>query len=272
MQATGLPSSDDALPALDDRLVMPESRAEIVRGRLVMTPPADFPHAAIHVQIAYVLRAHAQDGLDVVIDMLTRTSRESDFAPDVSVVERDPITRKPRIAEVSIEVVSAQSLSIATDKARELSSRGTRRAFCVIVAKAELREWRPEADRWSEPLDREGVIEDRCFVRPIPVAALLDARRADESVVAALDARGEPALRPIEARGRAAAEARGRAAGEAIGEAAGELVGLRRGVLDLCEVLGVPVDPERHRTLDAMDRDALLGLAHELKRARSWPG
>lgn len=65
--------------------------------------------------------------------MLTRTSRQSDFAPDASVFpeERDPVTGGRKLEELAFEVASTQRLANATRKARGLAARGVRRVFCL---------------------------------------------------------------------------------------------------------------------------------------------
>lgn len=249
---------DGEVPDLDDRIVHPGSRAEIVRGRLVMTPPADEPHASCHTQTDYVVRAHVVAPYLVSADMLTRTSQTSDIAPDVSVYRRDPATGKRMIAEVAFEVLGTQALAAVSDKARELRARGTRKIFALNVERSRVLEWSETHDDWVM-LPDQAEIDDICFARPVPTPALLDAARADAAVVAALDARAVPELRAIEARGHAEGERRGRAAG------------LRKGVIDLCAVLEIALDAGALAMLDALDADALEDLGDQLRTTRRWP-
>ena len=74
--------------AVDDHIVAPESRAEILEGRLILSPPALEAHAVPHADLAYVLRAQVAPAYVVAVDLLTRTSTDSDFAPDASVLPR----------------------------------------------------------------------------------------------------------------------------------------------------------------------------------------
>jgi len=166
-----------------------------------MAPPADEPHGRAHLTLAYVLGAHVASGWVCAVDMLTRTGHDSDFAPDASVYPeaRDPRTGGREIEELAFEIAAKQPLKVTTDKARELSRRGVRRVFCVLVLKARVLEWSATTDAWS-PLADNAVIADRCFVQPLPVGALLDATRADAAVVAALTARAHPAIGNIRAR------------------------------------------------------------------------
>ena len=82
-------------PDIDDRLAPPETRIEYLDGKKIVTMPADRPHATKHSQIDRVVGAHVAEGYEVAVDMLTRTSKTSDFAPDVSVFPSapDPKTR-----------------------------------------------------------------------------------------------------------------------------------------------------------------------------------
>ena len=74
-----------ALPDIDERLVMPGSRYEILDGELLYVSPADEPHGETHSRLCALLEAHAAKRFRCAADMLTRTSATSDFAPDASV-------------------------------------------------------------------------------------------------------------------------------------------------------------------------------------------
>lgn len=191
-------------PAVDDHFVREGARVEVVRGILLMVPPAEEPHATLHFSLAYVLAGHVAPGYVGAVDMLTRSSLDSDFAPDASVfpAERDPETGGRQLEELAFEVASTQPLDSAGEKARELTRRGVRRVFCLVVKHRRVLEWSTDTDSWS-PLPDSSAIDDRCFVRPLPVRALVDSAAGDEAVIAAFIARGHPALAAIEARGEA---------------------------------------------------------------------
>jgi hypothetical protein len=139
--------------------------------------------------------------------MLTRTSEVDDFAPDFSVYPAapDPETGGRQLEELAFEVASEQSLSIPTKKARELIRRGVRRVFCVLVKQRRVLEWSREIDGWAT-LPDDAVIEDRCLVRPVPIAALLDPALADDAVAESMLVKRPPsiarALREAEHEGR----------------------------------------------------------------------
>ena len=56
----------------------------------------------------------------------------------------------------------------------------------------------PESQSWR-PLEAGAQIEDPCLAAPLPVAALLDAAAADNAVVGALVAKGNPEIQRREA-------------------------------------------------------------------------
>ena len=201
-----------------------------------------------------MLAAHVTDAYAVALDMLTRTSETNDFAPDASVY---PTARGEsggrQLEELAFEIVSQQSMSVSTDKARELTRRGVRRVFCILVRKARVLEWSRETDDWTLMSD-DGEIDDRCFARPLPIRTLVDTASTDGAVVAALRARG--ALRELEDERRAEGRAEGRAGA------------LRDAIRSLAAVLDLDVD-EAH--LASLDPDALDALRLHLERERRWP-
>ncbi len=280
------------LPAVDERLAPPETRLEYLGGFELFAAPADTPHATAHADLAFVLRAHVAPGYTAAVDLLTRTDEASDFAPDASVFA-DALDRRTggrRLEELAFEVSDKQKLAVTTKKARELVGRGVRRVFCLRVGKGRLLEWSRETDDW-QPLANDAELDDRCFARPLPVRALLEAAAGDAAVVAALAARRVPALEALlaesrtegeakgKAEGRAEGEAKGKAEGRAEGEAKGKVEGeakgkaegLRAAIADACELLGIALPPARRARLEAMGLGELEALRAALKRARRWP-
>src|SRR5690606_14909077 len=124
-----VPGAPEELPAVDDRLVAPETRFEIHDGRLEYVPPASEPRGTRHSKLAALLEAHAAAAYDVACEMLTRTSETSDIAPNVSVFPsaRDPATGGRQLEELAFQVVGTQSLGKAGLKAEKLVNRGVRR-------------------------------------------------------------------------------------------------------------------------------------------------
>ncbi|MBL8721350.1 MAG: Uma2 family endonuclease [Myxococcales bacterium] len=199
-----------SLPAVDDHLVREDARAEILRGKLLMCPPASEPHGTRHFTLAYVLGAHVAPGFVGAVDMLTRTDHDSDFAPDASIfpLARDPATGGRRLEVLAFEIAATQPLPSVTEKARALVERGVRRVFCLTLKRGRVLEWSAARDAW-DLLDPQATIEDECLARPLPVAALLDATAADDAVARALVERRHPA---VEARIEEAAAAARRSA------------------------------------------------------------
>ncbi|MBK7396693.1 MAG: Uma2 family endonuclease [Myxococcales bacterium] len=184
-----------SLPAVDDHLVREDARAEILRGKLLMCPPASEPHGTRHFTLAYVLGAHVAPGFVGAVDMLTRTDHDSDFAPDASIfpLARDPSTGGRRLEVLAFEIAATQPLPSVTEKARALVQRGVRRVFCLTLKRGRVLEWSAARDAW-DLLDPQATIEDECLSRPLPVAALLDATAADEAVARALVERRHPVV------------------------------------------------------------------------------
>src|SRR6187399_629088 len=109
MSSTGSNANID-LPDIDERLVAPESGYEIDDGKLVRVPPSDPPHAFCHVNLSALLVTHVASDFQAAIDMLTRTSRIDDIAPDASVLPRapDPRTGRRQLEHLAFEIASIQ--------------------------------------------------------------------------------------------------------------------------------------------------------------------
>jgi Uma2 family endonuclease len=199
--------ADSALPAIDDRLVVPETRYEMHDGELVYVSPADPPHAERHIQLAALIEAHTGIAFEVAADLLTRTSRGDDIAPDVSVYPDapDPRTGGRQLEQLAFEIVSTQSLGDAAGKAAKLASRGVRRVFAVDVTRSRVLEWSTSAGAWQE-LDAASHIEDPALEVPLPVAAMVHAAKADDAVARALVARRNPVIEAVRAEDRALAK------------------------------------------------------------------
>jgi hypothetical protein len=236
-----------SFPRVDDHLVQPEiTRDEMIGGRRIVASPAQPPHATKHTDLDFVLRAHVTPGYTAAADLLTRHDQSSDFATDVCIYKDgiDPDTGARYLEEVAFEIVSEQNQRVVTEKAVRMHNRGVRRIFSVWV-KGEKRvcEWSAEDRRW-QPLDRASSISDPCLVKPLPMTALLDAAAADNAVVEAMIAKGNPVLREREA----TAEARGQARAKA------------DAILQVLEARSVAVSPEqRQRILECSDPDRLDG-------------
>ncbi|MGK3995509.1 Uma2 family endonuclease [Sorangium sp. So ce1024] len=199
---------------MDDRLAPPETRVEYLDGAELFAGPAELPQATQHFDLTYVLGAHIAKGYRGAVDMLTRTGEASDHAPDASVFAQKPDRGgRRRLEELAFEICDKQALAVPTDKARRLIGRGVRRVFCILVKQRRVLEWSRETDGWR-PLPKDAVIEDPCFVRPLPIESLLDATSSDDAVARALLQKRVPALEQAVAEAEARGEARGAALGE----------------------------------------------------------
>lgn len=230
----------------DERLVAPGSRYEIIDGQVVYVPPADEPHGTSHVSLGAIVKAHIAAGYTAAVDMLTRTSRVDDIAPDVSVFPSARTAKGGRQLEVlAFEIASTQSLSSAGDKARRLVQRGVRRVFALDLSRRRVLEWSHALGTWSI-LEREGEIVDEALAVPMRIAPLLDAALGDDAIVEAWRARRHPAF------------AKERAEGHREGLRQGRLEALRRSILDLLEARGIAVALEDIARVCAETDDEIL--------------
>jgi hypothetical protein len=221
-----------SFPPLNEHLVEPEvTRDEIIGGRRVVAQPAREPHATRQFKLDYVLAPHIAPGYTGAADLLTRVDVDSDFATDACVYksEVDPQTGTRHLEELAFEVVSEQNEGDVTEKALKMDRRGVRRIFAIFV-KGEQRvcEWSSQSRSWRL-LPRSSQIEDPCLKVPLQVAALLDAAAADQAVVEALAAQGDPTLRRREAAARSEGEALGRS----------------KTILQVLEARGIAVSPSQ---------------------------
>ncbi|HEY3236851.1 MAG TPA: Uma2 family endonuclease [Polyangiaceae bacterium] len=183
------------LPPVDARLVAPDSRYEIEDGRIRYVAPADEPHGTRHFILCALLEAHVREEYAGACDMLTRTSKVDDMAPDASVFPRarDPETGGRRLEELAFEIVSTEALSDAGRKAQKLMNRGVRRVFAVDVSRQRALEWSTELASWRL-LDPGGFIEDKTLAAALPLEALVHAAKADDAIARALLAKHNPVL------------------------------------------------------------------------------
>lgn len=251
----------EPMPNVDDHLVEPEtSREEMIRGRRILAQPAEPPHADCHALVNYVIRAHTAPGYLASSDLLTRVGPGSDFATDTCVRREgiDPTTGTRYLEELAFEIVSEQSRRDITERAEDLSNRGVRRLIAIFVKEGIVCEWSCERNDWVVlPLD--GAIEDRTLVCPVPIPALLDKAAADNAVIAALDAKGNPEI------------ARLKAESLEKGFQQGLAQGLERAVEAFCKVLDIPFGPRERAQLEPLDAAAIEALLARLETERAWP-
>jgi hypothetical protein len=177
--------------------------------------PADPPHGECHAQLAALIEAHTGFAFEVAADLLTRTSRGDDVAPDISVYPDapDPGTGKRQLEQLAFEIVSTQSLGDAAGKAAKIASRGVRRVFAIDVARARVLEWSTQRGAWQE-LSAASHIEDPALEVPLPIAAIVHAAKADDAIARALVIRRNPVIEAVRADDRAASRAEGKIEGK----------------------------------------------------------
>ena len=199
----------EELPPIDERLALPEAGYEIIDGVVTFVAPADPPHAERHHTVSVLIGAHVDPSFKVALDMLTRTSKIDDIAPDVSVFPRvpHPVTGGRQLEQLAFEIISTESMSHATTKAAKLAGRGVRRVFAIDLARQRVLEWSRELTNWVE-LDAASRIEDPALSVSLLVGALLETVDADDQVVRAHVARNHPVVDQVRADGRAEGVAR----------------------------------------------------------------
>ena len=237
--AAHLPGRSAAFPRLDDHLVVPEvTRDEIIKGRRVVSHPAQRPHGRQHSQLDFLVRGLVAPGHETSSDLLTRMGQDSDFASDACIYKVDPETDTRSLEELAFEVVSTQSTRNVTEKAEVMHERGVRRIFAIFAREPRrVCEWSPETRSWRV-LDPGSRIEDPCLVTPLAVSALLDAASADDAVAEALLVKQNPVILREVAAGEARGEARGRA----------------EAIVQILEARGIAVSPaQRQKILSCTD-------------------
>jgi hypothetical protein len=274
------PGQAEALPAVDDRAVEPETRQEMIDGQIVYVAPANEPHATVNSDLATLLTTHAATGYRAAVDLLTRTDKKNDFAPDASVFPdgKDPVTGGRLLERLAFEICDTQSRSRAMQKAAKLDARGVARIFCVDVNEYEVLEWSREAKQWRA-LSLDSAIEDASLVRPVAVAALLDAIERDNEVARALLTKQNPVLMQRLAserasgrvEGRLEGKREGRREGKREGQLAGKAEGLREGIRTACRLLGIALDDVREAVIENSDEKVLCEWLAEIERTRAWP-
>jgi len=209
---------DRGFPRVDDHLVEPEvTRDEIIGGRRVVASPAQPSYATLHSRLNYVLCAHVAHGYLAASDLCTRFDEESDFAIDTCLFRDgvDPATDARYLEEIAFAIVWERNEAVVEEKILRMCRRGVRRIFSIVVKDRQVREWLPDMQSWRS-LDSDSRIEDRCFLEPLPVSALLDPAAADDAVAGtliakenkrrAVKAKAEDILAVLEARGLAVSE------------------------------------------------------------------
>jgi hypothetical protein len=124
-----------------------------------------------------------------------------------------------------------------------------RRVFCVLVKPRRVLEWSRATDGWAT-VPEASTIDDPCLVRPLPVAALLDAAVADNEMAEALLVKRPPAIR------RALRESNEK--GVKKGVKKGRLVEARKAVRGVLAARGLPLGAGDEARIDACNDLATL--------------
>ncbi len=120
----GVNSRDTPLPAIDERLAVPETHTQVVDGVVVKTMGANPPHATHHAAVARIFADCLAAGYEAAVDMLTRVDDKNDLAPDVSVFPTgtNKKTGGRKLEELTFEVCDSEGNAHVTKKARASST------------------------------------------------------------------------------------------------------------------------------------------------------
>ena len=219
-------------PSPDEHLVQPEvTRDEMIRGRKVVAMPAAAPHADRQTKLDALIDPHIHHDWVGSTELLTRVSEGSDFATDLSIRRKgnDPATGHRYLEELAFEVVNEQKMKDIREKAEDMTARGVRRVFAIFVKKEQVGEWSAKDGNFVM-LSPDSFIKDPCFVKPIPVRALLDPKLARSEAVRAYEHTKEPAILEIKAKAERRGERRGQRKGLKLGLVKGKREGLEEGL------------------------------------------
>ncbi|MEM9454634.1 MAG: hypothetical protein AAGF11_10680 [Myxococcota bacterium] len=251
-----LPGAFEPPPYVDERLVRPETREQMVRGHLIHAVPAKPEHADQHTRLNYVIRGNLAAGYTASSDLLTRAGPRSDFATDTCIRRSgiDPRSGSRYLEELAFVIVNEQPQRFMIERAEDLTARGVRRLLAISVEKrvekGQVCEWSPSEHRFV-PLDLDSTLEDPTLSHPIPIRALLDTAEADDSVARALVAEDNPLIAKVRAKDRAE--------------------GLIRGLETACTLFDLPLGSPERDHLDTLDHADLEQLLARLATERRWP-
>jgi Uma2 family endonuclease len=267
MSSSNASHVDSELPPVDERLAPPETDYEVWNGELVHVPAADEPHGDRHSKLSALVEAHAGPEFNVACDMLTRTSKVNDIAPDVSVYPSapDPRTGRRQLEHLAFEVVSTSSLSRTGERAAELMRRGVRRVFAIDVSRARALEWSSALGTWRV-LDTSAHIEDQALAAPLPIDRLIRTGKADDAMVRAFIVKGNPVIEELRAqvhtKSFAKGEQEGFAKGKQEGLAEGKQEGFAEALITILTARGVTMgSADRARIVDERDAAVLTRWA-----------
>lgn len=182
-------------PRVSDYAIAPETNMEMFQGEVREASPAGPLHSRQHLRVTVVVHAYTAPGYGSDLDLLTRQSRDNNFASDTCIRKDgyDPATGDRYLEEIAFEIKSTQDEKNLRERARIMTRRGVRRVFAISVRgdaaamrleAGPVREWDAVHETWRV-LGRDEVIEDPCLYRPLPVRALLDAVEADRAAARA---------------------------------------------------------------------------------------
>lgn len=169
-------------PDVDDHIVTPETREEMLRGVPMFQPYADAPHADLHARLSMLIAHHVAPGYVASTGLLTRFAADSDFGTSVCVRKAgiDTTTGARHLEELVFEIVSERPPEEVTMRAEVMAARGVRRLIAIFVNDSTVGQWDRDTGRY-EPWDAS--LADPTLLRAIPLRVLFDHRLALDEIV-----------------------------------------------------------------------------------------
>lgn len=161
----------DALPSSDI------NHYELIRGRIVMSPPAGWPHGGVGGSLVYMLTAHVRSGgLGIVLDSSAGYDMPSGdtLEPDVSFVSHARFAAGPKpvhgqflriVPDFVVEILSPSSVSRdRVEKAEIYAQNGVDEYWIVDSKRREITVLHREGSVFGAPsVVRDGAIPSRVF-------------------------------------------------------------------------------------------------------------
>ncbi len=237
--------------------IKPGDRYELSDGHPVYCAPAGRRHARSNAMGGAVV-GFDPDVEEVGVDAGYSSEPGNLRAPDVAVgnVPDAPgwVSGAPGLAiEYADTGQDAQELA---DKIRDLLDAGTRYVWVVHLVGPRRVDVHASGEAVRTVLPGDALAAPGVLKNAVPVEALYDRSAAARALlINLLQREGYENLDAVRIEGRVE----------------GRVEGLRSTVRDLCELLGIDLDAERQRAIDAMGEPALDTLRVALKRDRRWP-
>ena len=135
---------------------------ELLGGRIVMTPPASYPHGAIGPRISGYLLPHAGSGIVNDASAGFELPRGETVEPDVSFISADTLAAGPKpifgkfyrlVPDLAVEILSPTTTRRDRIEKRDIyEANGVREYWLVDPVARALTVYRRDGDRFAAPI------------------------------------------------------------------------------------------------------------------------